>query len=94
MNPGLWLTLVLNFLALGYLWKHHQISHELTSRRIRVARLVFTIALFLLEFLILFTPTPVSPNGILGLVNDGEVLVTGILLGVLWRNEILGNSPD
>ncbi|SNX29175.1 hypothetical protein SAMN06295945_1540 [Polynucleobacter meluiroseus] len=95
MNWSLWAALALNFIALGYLFKHHQIAHELLHRRIRIARIVFTLTIFLLELLILFTPNPVSPDeGIFGLINDGEVLITGILLGVLWRKELLGNGSD
>jgi hypothetical protein len=94
MNWSLWITLALNFLALGYLWNHHRVSFELKSRKVRIARLIFTITLFLLEFLILFTPSPVNTDGILGLINDGEVFITGMLIGILWRKEILGKDSD
>jgi drug/metabolite transporter (DMT)-like permease len=92
MNWSLWITLALNLLALGYLWKYHRITHEIPTREGRIARLVFTITLILMEFLILFTTTPVSPDGILVLINDSEVFVTGILIGVLWHREILGKA--
>lgn len=92
MNWGLWVTLVVNLLALTYLWKHYRFSSVLNNKNARLARLIFTATLFLLEFLILFTSTPVSSTGILGLINDSEVFITGILVGALWRNEILGKS--
>jgi len=92
MNWSLWLTLALNLIALGYLWKHYRSSNEIPTREGRIARWVFTITLILMEFLILLTPTPVSPDGILGLINDSEVFVTGILIGVLWHREILGKT--
>lgn len=94
MNWGLWITLILNLLALGYLWKHHRICRELNTHQARIARLIFTVTLILLELLILFTPNPVSPDGIHGLINDSEVFITGILIGLLWRNEILGKDSD
>jgi hypothetical protein len=90
MNLGLWLTLALNFLALAYLWRHHRISYELHTRRVRIARLIFTITLIFLEILIQFTPNSANPEGILGFINDSEVFITGILIGILWRKELMG----
>jgi hypothetical protein len=90
MSWSLWPTLILNLLALAYLWKHHRISYELHTKRVRTARLVFTITLVALEILIQFTPNSANPEGLLGFVNDSEVFITGILIGILWRRELMG----
>jgi hypothetical protein len=92
MSDSLWIILSLNLFALAYLYKRYQVTHNPRSRHHRYARLAFTVTLIALEFFIFFSPNPVSPDGVLGLINDAEVLVTGILLGILWRHEILNHS--
>ena len=91
MSDSLWIVLTFNLLALAYLYKLKPATHNPHSRNYRYARLAFTATLIILEFFIFFSPNPVSPDGVLGLINDAEVLVTGILLGILWRHEILSH---
>lgn len=83
------LVLIINLVALVILWIDCTPASKRASSRYRNSRLVFTGTLFLLEFLIGLTDSPVSTTELQGVFNDGEVLFTGILLGVLWHDEIL-----
>lgn len=89
MNWALWITLSLNLLALLYLWKYHLVSYELNTPKVRIARLVFTVTLIFLELLVEFTTTQSAPDVLAELINDSETFVTGILIGLLWRNKLL-----
>ena len=57
-----------------------------------LARISFTVSLFLLEFLLMLQPTAPSTLLWIGLINDAEVLVTGLLLGLLWHDKFLPKS--
>lgn len=83
------LALLVNSLALTWLWVCCTSLVEHSTLNYRWARGVFTGTLFLLELLIELTDSPVSMTEIQGLFNDAEVLFTGILLGVLWHQELL-----
>ena len=82
-------ALLVNSLALVWLWISCASSADRDTSQYRWARWVFTGTLFLLELVIGMTDSPVSMTEIQGLFNDVEVLFTGILLGVLWHEELL-----
>ena len=82
LTPAIWLMLAINVGALIGLWI--ACPHP-TRKSYRHARIIFTITLFLLELVIGMTDSPISTTELQGLANDAEVLVTGILLGVLWQ---------
>lgn len=83
LNASIWLMLAINTAALFWLW----ITCPHPARKsYQHARIIFTITLFLLEAVIGMTDTPVSQTELQGLANDAEVLITGILLGVLWHD--------
>ena len=90
MNWSLWITLALNLSALVFLWKHHLAPYRFNTQKIRLARLLFTLTLILLELLIEFTTIQNNPTVLSELINDSETFVTGILIGLLWRKELLG----
>ena len=52
------------------------------------ARLVFTVTLALLEITINLNSNSYAADNFHGLVSDAEVLITGIILGVLWFHTI------
>jgi len=52
------------------------------------ARLVFTVTLALLEITINLNSNSYAADNFHGLVSDTEVLITGIILGVLWFHTI------
>jgi len=82
-------ALLVNGGAIVFLWVNCESPDRSTLPHYRAARWVFTLSLFLLELLIGFTESPVSMTPLQGLFNDAEVLFTGILLGVLWQEELL-----
>ncbi len=89
MNGPLYITLIIN---IGTLFKLAQsfMSREVDFfDRIRRLRLIFTITLLLLEFFIYLRPDPVSMTQLQGFINDIEVFVTGMLVGVLWQDKLL-----
>ena len=83
LTSSIWLMLAINVGALAWLWG--TCPHP-ARKSYQHARIIFTITLFLLEAVIGMTDTPVSQTELQGLANDAEVLVTGILLGVLWHD--------
>lgn len=83
------IALLVNSLALVWLWVGCAPVIGRSTSQYRWSRGVFTGTLFLLEFLIGLTDSPVSMTELQGLFNDAEVLFTGILLGVLWHQELL-----
>ncbi|NCW90030.1 MAG: hypothetical protein EBV73_05730 [Rhodocyclales bacterium] len=83
------LALLINSLALAWLWVSCASAIRSSTLQYRWARGVFTGTLFLLELLIGLTDSPVSMTDLQGLFNDAEVLFTGILLGLLWHQELL-----
>ena len=83
------LALFVNSVALAWLWVSCGSVVGRGTSQYRWARGVFTGTLFLLELLIGLTDSPVSMTELQGLFNDAEVLFTGILLGVLWHQELL-----
>lgn len=89
LNLSIWLMLTINVGALAWLWV--TCPHP-TRQSYKHARIIFTITLFLLEGVIGLTDTPVSQTELQGLANDAEVLVTGILLGVLWHHLFTANA--
>ena len=91
LTPGIWLMLAINALAIGGLW---QSGHDQRTRIFRTARGAFTVSIFLLEVVIGMTDSPVSQTELQGLANDAEVLMTGILLGVLWHNLFTGSHNN
>ena len=82
--------LILNLGALAFLWRT---PPDPTHAAFRQARWVFTITLFLLELVIQMTDSPISTTEIQGLANDAEVLLTGMLLGVLWQDRFRAGAP-
>jgi len=52
------------------------------------ARLIFTVTLILLELTINMNSDSYAADNFHGLVSDMEVLVTGMMLGVLWYKEL------
>jgi hypothetical protein len=82
-------ALVVNSVALAWLWMRCTSERDRGTPQYRWARWVFTGTLFLLELFIGLTDSPVSMTEIQGLFNDAEVLFTGILLGVLWHETLL-----
>lgn len=89
VNVPIALALLINGATLIFLWIHCATLADRMSNQYRWSRWVFTGTLFLLEILIGLTDTPVSKTELQGLFNDAEVLSTGILLGVLWHEELL-----
>lgn len=89
VNYPIAFALLLNGFALVFLWLNCGTDADRKTPQYRLARWVFTGTLFLLELLIGFTDSPVSMTEVQGLFNDAEVLFTGILLGVLWHEELL-----
>ena len=83
LTPSIWLMLAINTSALAWLWA--TCPHP-ARQSYKHARLIFTITLFLLEAVISMTDSPISTTELQGLANDAEVLITGILLGVLWHD--------
>lgn len=83
------LALFVNSVALAWLWFCGASVEDRQTPRFYRVRWVFTGTLFLLELLIGMTDSPVSMTELQGLFNDAEVLFTGILLGVLWHEELL-----
>lgn len=83
----IWLTLAINTAALIFLW---QACHDTTSAAFRSARWGFTLSVILLELVIGLTDSPISTTELQGVINDVEVLTTGILLGVLWHDRLIG----
>lgn len=86
----IWLTLAVNLIALAFLWKH---CADVTAPAFRQARWGFTLSIFLLEVVISMTDSPVSLTELQGLTNDAEVLITGVLLGVLWHDLFKSRPP-
>lgn len=82
--------LLLNLGALAFLWRTPFAPELVTFRQ---ARLVFTVTLLLLEAVIQMTDSPISTTEIQGLANDAEVLLTGMLLGVLWQDRFRAAAP-
>lgn len=72
-----------------FLWLLCGSAVNRTTGQYHWARWVFTGTIFLLELLIGLTDSPVSMTEVQGLFNDAEVLLTGVLLGVLWHQELL-----
>ena len=89
VNGSIATALVANGAAMIFLWLNCGSLVDRLTPQYRWARWVFTGTLFLLELLIGLTDTPVSMTEVQGLFNDAEVLFTGILLGVLWHEELL-----
>lgn len=89
VNNSIAAALVANAAAMVFLWINCGSRTDRQTHQYRWARLVFTGTLFLLELLISLTDSPVSMTEVQGLFNDAEVLFTGILLGVLWHEELL-----
>lgn len=90
LSLWIWLTLAANLIALAFLWKH---CADTNTPAFRHARWGFTITIFLLEVVIGMTDSPVSMTELQGLANDAEVLITGILLGVLWHDLFKSRPP-
>ena len=89
VNNSIAVALAINAAAMVFLWLHCASPADRTTDQYRWARWVFTGTLFLLELLISLTDSPVSMTEVQGLFNDAEVLFTGVLLGVLWYDELL-----
>lgn len=89
VNVSIALALLANGAAMVFLWLNCGSATDRQTLHYRWARWVFTGTLFLLELLIGLTDSPVSMTEVQGLFNDAEVLFTGILLGVLWHEELL-----
>ena len=90
MSPALYITLIIN---VGSLFKLGQAFQNLGADffdRIRLLRWIFSITLLLLEFFIYLRPDPVSLTALQGFINDAEVFVTGLLVGVLWQDKLIG----
>lgn len=85
----IWLVLIINTIALGYLWV---VCEHPRRQSFRHARLIFTLTLLLLEAVIGMTDSPISTTELQGLANDAEVLFTGMLLGVLWHDLITART--
>ena len=89
VNYPIAFALLLNGAAMVFLWLNCGSPTDRQTSQYRWARWVFTGTLFLLELLIGLTDSPVSMTEVQGLFNDAEVLFTGVLLGVLWHEELL-----
>lgn len=89
MTLWIWLTLIANTAALLYLFKT---CIEPTGAAFRTARLGFTLSVVLLEGVIGLTDSPISTTELQGVINDTEVLMTGMLLGVLWYDRITART--
>lgn len=83
LTLAIMLMLAINSIALVGLWT--TCPHP-TEKAFWHARWIFTLTLLLLEVVIGMTDNPISTTELQGLANDGEVLITGILLGVLWQD--------
>ena len=90
LNASIWLMLGINAGALLWLWV--TCPHP-ARQSYKHARTIFTITLLLLEAVIGMTDSPISTTELQGLANDAEVLITGILLGVLWHNLFTTTRP-
>ena len=90
LNASIWLMLGINAGALLWLWVTCQHPARQSYKH---ARIIFTITLFLLEAVIGMTDSPISTTELQGLANDAEVLITGILLGVLWHDLFTTTRP-
>jgi hypothetical protein len=83
------LGLAINYAPLLLLMRHRSIGSEIESiQHFNTYRWVFTVSLFALGFIIDLNDDSVTMSGIQELANDAEVLFSGILLGMLWRNEL------
>lgn len=80
------------FVNMGVLFKLGQIywrGPDDFFKKIKFLRIIFTGTLIVLELLIYLLPQPIGTSPLQGFVNDVEVFVTGILVGVLWQDRIL-----
>jgi hypothetical protein len=89
ISVPLWITLAIN---LGSLFKLSQIflkNPEYFYRNIKILRVLFTGTLVLMELLIFLLPDPVGTSAFQSFINDAEVFITGILVGVLWQDRLI-----
>ena len=91
LTGWIWLTLTVNTAALIFLW---QTCRDTTSPAFRTARSTFTVSVILLELVIGLTDSPISTTALQGVINDIEVLTTGILPGVLWHDRLIGATRN
>lgn len=86
MTVALWLVYIISNLSLLLILfnRFNGFGIGISSQG---ARIIFTASLFLLELLIVLQPMVSSTHYWLGLINDAEVLVTGLLLGLLWHEK-------
>ena len=89
MTWPIYITLFINIGGLIKLGQVFLIRGEDFLNHIRLLRLIFTLTLILLEFFIYLSPEPVGLSALQGFINDAEVFVTGILVGVLWQDRLL-----
>jgi hypothetical protein len=89
ISVPLWITLVIN---LGSLFKLAQIFLKNPKHfygNIKILRVLFTLTLILMELLIFLLPDPVGTTALQGFINDAEVFITGILVGMLWQDRLI-----
>ena len=89
MSNTLWIVLMINLTTLGYLTLQYKNKDFIFTPKVKIARLIFTVTLLIMEILEILVPHPLNADGVLGLINDSEVFVTGILIGALWSKELL-----
>ena len=78
----------INFCAVIYLLINANKLYAPLLQPLKRARLVFTATLVLLEITINLNTNSYAADNFHGLVSDVEVLITGIILGVLWFHNI------
>ena len=78
----------INFCAVIYLLINANKLYAPLLQPLKRARLVFTATLVLLEITINLNTNSYAADNFHGLVSDLEVLITGVILGVLWFHNI------
>jgi hypothetical protein len=90
MTGLIWLFFVLNLCSiLSILWvKDFSKFSSLRIYNYNNCRMVFTLTLIVLELLLINEPSYAETTPFEELLNDVEIFITGILVGVLWFPEI------
>lgn len=78
----------INFCSVIYLLVNANKLYAPLLPALKRVRLVFTATLVLLEITINLNSNSYAADNFHGLVSDAEVLITGIILGVLWFHTI------
>ena len=78
----------INFCSVIYLLINANKLHAPLLQTLKKARLIFTASVVFLELAINLNSNSYAADNFHGLVSDAEVLITGIILGILWFHNI------